>query len=551
MQAHPKIYKILLVALIASLVLGGCGGGTTGATWFNLPSIPLNIQPDGTATVFGFGVPAVILQPAMIQQLQTANVQKLEVRLGYNGIHIYANGQDLPYIAWDATKMATLQEVIRKLPQLGANGPLIADWLPVTRQIGLGVDLRLPLAAGATALDIPRWQGETTVSAETAPATPTIGPFTIGSLSFDPEGNAKLGSVALSDLAPIKLDANTLGLLSSIGAEKLSVTTQPNGIDLAINDQPLPGIAYDTNSLNQALALATPLLPDPNLAATLGQVLPLLPGAALDLDVSFTGEPAGTTEIAAVNVAINEDGTLAVYGIPVSGNPIVPADILQKLQAANVQQLSLDIGQDGLFLATNGQTLPTITWTPETLNTLVNVVAPAAGIDPAMIATGLSLLQETGSIKANVSLPGAAADAAPVEINKTMTPPDLQGQAPPVILLSAVIQQGAVQTLGGLPAGVMPGLPISLPANVVAILSGLNADQLQIATDPNKLELLLDGNVALTLNYDLPSLQSALSLASPFLADTPLSDPAIATLLQEQILPQVPGSDVNVTVDLQ
>ncbi|MDQ3249770.1 MAG: hypothetical protein M3Q45_11265, partial [Chloroflexota bacterium] len=170
---------------------------------------------------------------------------------------------------------------------------------------------------------------------------------------------------------------------------------------------------------------------------------------------------------------------------------------------------------------------------------------------PELIGTGLSLLQETGSIRANVALPGAAADQAPTEINKTMVPPDLQGNAPPVIQLSAVIEQGAVQSVGGLPAGLVPGLPIALPANVAAILTGLGAQQVQLVTDPNVLNLLLDGETALTLNYDLPSLQAALSLATPFLGTTPLSDPALATLIQEQILPQIPGADVDVTVDLQ
>ncbi len=91
MQGRQKFLQLFLVALIVSLMLGGCGGGTTGATWFNLPSIPVRIQPDGTAKVFGIGLGA-ILPPAMLQQLQGANVQKLEVRIGYNGVHAYANG---------------------------------------------------------------------------------------------------------------------------------------------------------------------------------------------------------------------------------------------------------------------------------------------------------------------------------------------------------------------------------------------------------------------------------------------------------------------------
>ena len=66
MQAKPKIVKILVVALIVSLVLGACGGGTSGSTWFNLPSVRVNVQENGAAKVWGFNVGAVVLQPAQI-----------------------------------------------------------------------------------------------------------------------------------------------------------------------------------------------------------------------------------------------------------------------------------------------------------------------------------------------------------------------------------------------------------------------------------------------------------------------------------------------------
>jgi len=560
MQAKPKILKIFLVALMASLVLGACGGGTTGSTWFNLPSIPMKIGADGSATVFGFNI-GPILQPAMLQQFQTANVQKLEVRLGYNGIHIYANGQDLPYIRWDADSLVTVQDLVRKMPNL-PNADLIANLLPWTRQIGLGVALDLPAAQGAPAVNVSDWKGETTVKTETAPAAPTIGPLKLDSLAFDKQGDAKLGSVALSNLAPIKLDPNTLGLLSSLGLDKVAIKTQPNGIDLSINDKPLPSIAYDSAILSRTLQIAGPLLPDPNLANTLKDVLPKLPGAQLDLAVSFTGQPVGETALGAVPVAINQNGTLAVYGVPVSGNPVVPPDVLQKLQAAKVQSLSVDVSQTGIHLGANGQALPSPTWTAESLPILTKVAQQAGGVSPDLINTGMTLLKEMGGIKANVSVGGGAAPAesAPVtSTTATIATAAVSGttgvsgtaSASAVLHVNAVIQQGAVQTLGGITSAELPVLPLALPPNVSAILTTLGAKQVQIITALNKLDLMLDGKSALSLNYDVPSLQAAMTLATPFLAGTPLQDPNIAKLLQEQILPQVPGSDVNVTVDVK
>ncbi|MEZ4676303.1 MAG: hypothetical protein R2932_18935 [Caldilineaceae bacterium] len=168
MQAKPKIFRIFVVALILSLMLSACtGGGTTGSTWFNLPSIPVKVQANGNITVFGL---AVANNPALLQQLQTANVQKLEVRVGYNGIHVYANGNDLPYIKWDADSVATLQDVIRSAPI--QNNTIIANALPILRQIGMGATVTL---AGTDTNTFTRWSGETTAQAETTESP--IGPF--------------------------------------------------------------------------------------------------------------------------------------------------------------------------------------------------------------------------------------------------------------------------------------------------------------------------------------------------------------------------------------
>ncbi len=81
MQARPKIVKILVVALLVSLILAACGGGSTGKTWFNLPSAKVRISPEGTMSVWGLNV-GPFPQTALIQQLQAANIQQLKVRIG-------------------------------------------------------------------------------------------------------------------------------------------------------------------------------------------------------------------------------------------------------------------------------------------------------------------------------------------------------------------------------------------------------------------------------------------------------------------------------------
>jgi hypothetical protein len=111
-----------------------------------------------------------------------------------------------------------------------------------------------------------------------------------------------------------------------------------------------------------------------------------LPGAEVNAVVSFTGEPAVETDIAPLVVEILPDGKAAVLGLPVAD---VPADLVNSLQSANVQQLNVDVAEDGLFLASNGQLLPSLAWDDASINTLAGVVGPMAGLGAEAI-DGLS-----------------------------------------------------------------------------------------------------------------------------------------------------------------
>jgi hypothetical protein len=256
------------------------------------------VQEDGTGRVFGFSTGAnPLLQPALIQQLQAANIQKLEIRLGYNGIHVYANGEDLPYIAWNDQSVETLKEIIPQLPSL-PNGSLIARFLSFPRRVGLGVALNLPLAAGATALDIPKWQGETSVAEETGDIGDLNTPIIQAGLVYDQNGVPSVDGMLISEIEqafgmslPLTLNPNTMAILDALNAETLQVTTHPNGINITLNDKPLPGIAYDKDYLTRAINLAGPFLPVPSVSELLqNEIVPVVPGADVKFTVVFGSE---------------------------------------------------------------------------------------------------------------------------------------------------------------------------------------------------------------------------------------------------------------------
>ncbi|RIK36251.1 MAG: hypothetical protein DCC55_27860 [Chloroflexi bacterium] len=537
MQPRTKVFKLFVVALVASLVLAACGGGTTGSTWFNLPSVGVYLQPDGSARVFGFNV-GYILPATLIQQLQAAGTQKLEVRVGYNGIFIYNNGESLPYVAWSADAVSTLQDVLRRVPGV-PNSNLIASLLPWLRTVGVGVAINMPGAAAT-----PRWTGETAYTPEQPPAT--IGPINVSGIAFDESGALHVGNIPGERLGvggPL-LDPNSLNLLRSIGLDTLQVRTEPNGVQLTMNGRPLPGLAYDSRSLEAAKPLIAAFAPD--VAPTVDTAFSTLQGAQVDATVSFSGPTEGQIELGAVPVRLNTDGTVAAFGAPIPGVTL-PADLLQQLQQAGVQTLNVDVGEEGIFVAANGQTLPTITWTAETLNTLAGVVAPLTGMDPAMVGSLLTLVRESGGLQANIGI----GDAEPVaaEIDRTLEPASVEGA--PILRLNANVQNGSIQSIEGLGNLADLGIdPIALPPNVMQILGQLNAQQVTIDTGDGKVDVQVNGNTALTLNWDIPSIQTALQLAGPFLAGTPLEDPNVARLVNEQIVPLLPGADVDVTLNL-
>ena len=553
MQGKSKILGVFLV-LLSAFLLSACGGGNTGSTWFNLPSIPLRIQPDGTAKVFGFSLgPNPIVPAATLQQLQAANVQELQVRIGYNGIHVYDNGAELPYIKWDESSVNALGDVLKKLPpEMGVPGDMIAGYLPMLRQYGLGVTLDVPVTAGEAKVDVPRWTGETTVTEEAAGES-SLPALSLGGIAFDDSGNASLSGVSLPG---VTLPPNVMSILKSLGAENLQVKTQPNGLDLNLNGQQLPSIAYDSSSLDQAMKVAGAFLGDSPTTAMLDDIVPQLQGADLNVDVSFNGEPSGEFVLPDLDVTVGDDGSLTALGFPL-GAGLLPADVLSQLEAANIQNLNVDLSTSQIKLGVNGGALPVINLGENTLDTFVNQMAePLLGMSPDALSGNLGLVKSLMAdkpLKLNLTLPGGQPSTG--EIDTTLQPATVGDFAPPTIHLDATYADGKLADLSGISAEQLGDLASSLPelpANVQTMLQSIGAQQVEIKNGDNKLSILFNGDEFISLDYDEPTVKRLLDLAGPFLgADSPLNDPALSGIINEQILPLAPGSDIDITLNLQ
>ena len=288
--------------------------------------------------------------------------------------------------------------------------------------------------------------------------------------------------------------------------------------------------------------------------ALLNQLVPLLPGAEVTLVVSFTGEPVAETDLGSITLVVGEDGALvSAIGIPLPPGPALPADLVRNLQAANVQQLGVNLLPDGLAITTNDRVLPTLGWTDESLGTVAMIAGPAAGMSPDFITQMLDMVRDIG-LDVKLALPvaeGVEALEIPEEIDLSMQPPDLGDVSAPAIRLTASYDDQGLTSIGGLRADELAGLGVTLPAlpaDLAQTLEDLGVSEVKIATEPGALVILLDGNMAIKINYDTDSLDAAMDLAGPFMGDSALADPGIDQLLREQILPLLPGAEVEVTL---
>lgn len=551
MQAKRKLLPILLVLLItASLVAACSGGGAAGqeSTWFNLPAVPLDVNPDGTLSLYGIGLPVgAIVPPALIQQLQAANVQQLQVRAGANGVFIYANGQQLPYIAWDSESAANLNNVLR------AANMNVVD-VNQLRTVGLGANLKIPPAQGQAVLNVPRWSGETVIPAAAPAAAETL---QLG-VTVNDQGQLSALGLPADTLAAIAggalptIDANTLGMISALGWDTLSVQTTPGGITLVANgDQRLPYIAFDAESLQRGIEVATPLLEtnNPSLVPIVQQVATMLPNQNLDLTVGFGGTEV-PTQLSDLPVGIAEDGSITFSGMAIPGATI-PAETLTRLTEAGIGSVGVAATDNSILLAVNGQSLPKISFSPDGLNTVANLAGSLAGVQPAMITGGLQALANAG-LSTSITLPGGEAAPAPTE--PTFAAPDLGDVPMPTIKVAATVQDGQITSVGGLSAEQLAALGVALPAlpaNINDTLQSFGAQQVDIVTEPNRLRIVLDGQDTINLEYDQASLLNAWNLAKPQLAGGPLGDPALQALIEEQFLPLLPGSNINLAVTLE
>ncbi len=537
--------RLILLLCIAGFALGACGGGSTGKTWFNLPSIALHVGDDGDS-VRVLGLPVGTLSAFGIKDiadgLAAGGVRSLEVRLGYNGIHIYMDAAELPYIYWDEESAAELAKIV---DQMNLGLPVSADTLlSLVRRYGLGVRLAL-------SDDRPdfRWAGETSFTPSEAPAD-MVGPLNVSGLAFDSSGAVSLDGVDLSVLGvPPILDAHTLSQLSSFGAESLRITTTPNTLDFALNGKALPGLAYDAESLEAGLAFARIMLADD--ADTLGMVetyLPQLPSLDLTVEVSFTGVPVGSTQLGPLHVDVTDDGNVSVLGLPLGSDLLAP-DLLAPLTDAGINRLDVQISSTGMALAGNGTVLPSVSWEAAGLD-LIDGMAGGTGTVPGVMAL-VEALSADAPLSLVLTLPGSAGEAGTSPFDgHSFTAMDLGEIHVPVVRLQVEVENGTVTSVSGLEMEAMGMTDVALPDAVLGLMADNAVSSLTLQTSPNRLDVHLNGQAALSLGYDVAALDALMALLPGVMGDGLTDQAPLLEFVSAELLPMIVAADAAVVVEL-
>jgi hypothetical protein len=186
---------------------------------------------------------------------------------------------------------------------------------------------------------------------------------------------------------------------------------------------------------------------------------------------------------------------------------------------------------------------------------LAQVIGPLAGGED-LINTVLPVALGLGP-NVRVNLPpaaGAAAVEVPAEVDFAIQPVDAGENVTTLRLNVAVDAAGNLVGLGGFSAADFAALGIALPTvppDSLAALRTAGVQQVQLDTAPGVMNVLLDGSNALALNYDEPSITTALDIATPFLGESLVTNPVVNQLLREQIIPLVLTSDIDVAIDLE
>lgn len=308
-----RFFRVVVLTMLAALLLSACGAATVPTTdettesgqrfLISLPRLVVDIDEEGQASVNGLSIEAVnnilpgaplpdlSVNPFYVDWMTNTNMQHLEFASTDKGVFVFANGEPMPYLAWDGGSLTNLGTVagIANLPY----GNLITRLVPIVQRTGLNIVMRFPTQAGAAEVSVrdPNVAPEA-MEPVTDPGAPSF--VTRIDIDYDAEGVPTIAGISSRDLAeaglflPIEMTPQTLAQLHSNNVKEMRFVSGPNGVFITVNGEALPHIGWNSALLSNSADLYAQVNPDSPYIALARLLLPEL--SNLDVDLRITLE---------------------------------------------------------------------------------------------------------------------------------------------------------------------------------------------------------------------------------------------------------------------
>lgn len=286
--------------------------------WVNLPAVVVELAADGTPTIGGLplsnyvsllgpDLAGIRVQPAAVAALTEANIQHIQVANTPNGLLIRVNGELVPSLGWSEQ---SLQGMIDTLAEMGAQVELLNERvLPLLESTRMRVVIYLPRDPEKAVIPLSiDTEDSAARRAEAAlanyRATVGVSPHLRAELYYRPDGDFELAGVTgeqftrmgLRLQALLTLAPGTVRRVSELGIHTIALTTEPEGVFLAINGRTLPHLIWGEGAMQHLLALTeqTEILEQIGLMqgreqiwSALADLLPMVQSTRLELVIHF------------------------------------------------------------------------------------------------------------------------------------------------------------------------------------------------------------------------------------------------------------------------
>lgn len=303
-----RFFPILSLLLIAALLLGACGPAVPTAAdettesgqrfMLSLPRLVIDIDAQGNPSVGGVSladlggligaqVPSFTINPFYVNWLTNTNVQHIELVHAADGIYLYVNGEQMPYVAWDGESLANVGQIAGMLNVPFAQ--LIGTLVPVIQRTGLNIVLQFPKQEGAE--DIPL--RDPSKAPEAPPAEEqTSSVVTHADVVFDENGVPSIAGISAQDLlragiAVPGLAPQTMSMIKQYGIKDFRIVSSPKGMYLYVNDMPLPHIVWNNQFLDSSANLYAQMNPSSPYIELAKLIVPELNNVDVDLLLKF------------------------------------------------------------------------------------------------------------------------------------------------------------------------------------------------------------------------------------------------------------------------